>query len=249
LCCNGALHASVTVRLEHVRLVRNLGLTIEKTDGDEVGFRQPCPLYQKDRCSVYPHHPPTCQEYRCALLQKYADGDVTLEDSLAITRTAKELLADRDGEHDLRGSGALRQANPEVVLRAVAFDIYRTKHFRLPSRSSHCSVGADARAGDSRLRVNMAVSFSQRVRVAPDVLFRFVGEEGVLVNLNTELSLTLNPVGTRMWSVLSSASSIQAAYDELLQEYEIEPAQLRADLEEFIDQLLGQKLIDPLGVS
>jgi hypothetical protein len=95
----------------------------------------------------------------------------------------------------------------------------------------------------------MAVSFSQRVRVAPDVLFRFVGEEGVLVNLNTELSLTLNPVGTRMWSVLSSASSIQAAYDELLQEYEIEPAQLRADLEEFIDQLLGQKLIDPLGVS
>ena len=43
--------------------------------------------------------------------------------------------------------------------------------------------------------------------------------------------------------MLGSASSIQAAYDELLQEYDVEPAQLRADLEEFIDQLLGQKLI------
>ena len=90
----------------------------------------------------------------------------------------------------------------------------------------------------------MAVSFSERVRVAPDVLFRLVGEEGVLLNLNTELYLGLNTVGTRMWSVLSSASSIEAAYDELLREYEVEPAQLRADLEEFIDQLLGQKLIE-----
>ena len=90
----------------------------------------------------------------------------------------------------------------------------------------------------------MAVSFTERVRVAPDVLFRVVGEEGVLLNLNTVLYLGLNTVGTRMWNVLSSASSIQAAYDELLQEYEVEPAQLRADLEEFIEQLLGQKLIE-----
>ena len=90
----------------------------------------------------------------------------------------------------------------------------------------------------------MAVSFSDRVQVAPDVLFRLAGEEAVLLNLNTERYLGLNLVGTRMWSVLSSASSIQAAYDELLREYEVEPAQLRADLEEFIDQLLGQKLIE-----
>jgi Coenzyme PQQ synthesis protein D (PqqD) len=90
----------------------------------------------------------------------------------------------------------------------------------------------------------VAVSFSACVRVAPDVLFRLVGDEGVLVNLNTELYLGLNPVGTRMWSVLNSASSIQAAYDGLLQEYEVEPKQLRTDLEEFIAELLGQGLIE-----
>ena len=86
--------------------------------------------------------------------------------------------------------------------------------------------------------------FFRALSVAPDVLFRLVGEEGVLLNLNTELYLGLNPVGTRMWNVLGTASSIQAAYDALLREYEVEPAQLRADLEEFIDQLLGQKLIE-----
>jgi len=87
------------------------------------------------------------------------------------------------------------------------------------------------------------VSFSERLTVAPDVLFRLVGDEGVLLNLNTTLYLGLNPVGTRMWHALTSASSIQAAYDTLLAEYEVEPAQLRADLEEFIQRLLGQKLI------
>ena len=46
-----------------------------------------------------------------------------------------------------------------------------------------------------------------------------------------------------MWNALTSASSIQAAYDTLLAEIQVEPAQLRADLEEFIQQLLGQKLI------
>jgi hypothetical protein len=90
----------------------------------------------------------------------------------------------------------------------------------------------------------MAVSFTERVKVAPDVLFRLVGEEGVLVNLKTERYLGLNPVGTRMWNVLSSAASIQAAYDELLQEYEVEPTQLRTDLQEFIDQLFSQNLIE-----
>ncbi|HEY1909794.1 MAG TPA: PqqD family protein [Vicinamibacterales bacterium] len=89
----------------------------------------------------------------------------------------------------------------------------------------------------------MAVAFGARVSVAPDVMFRLVGDEGVLVNLTTERYLGLNPVGARMWSVLSSASSIHAAYNQLLGEYEVGAVQLRTDVEEFIDQLLAQKLI------
>jgi hypothetical protein len=95
----------------------------------------------------------------------------------------------------------------------------------------------------------MAISFTERVSVAPDVLFRVLGEEGVLVNLTTGRYLGLDMVGTRMWNVLTNATSIQAAYEELLQEYEVEPARLRADVAEFIDQLLGQKLIETGPVS
>ena len=89
----------------------------------------------------------------------------------------------------------------------------------------------------------MAHSFSSRVSVAQDVLFRIVGEEAVLLNLKTELYLGLDPVGTRMWNVLVEASSIQAAYDALLLEYEVEPSRLREDLDEFLGKLLEQGLI------
>jgi len=90
----------------------------------------------------------------------------------------------------------------------------------------------------------MSHAFSARVRVAPDVMFRLVGDEGVLVNLNTERYLGLNAVGARMWTALGNSGSIQAAYEQLLQEYDVEPARLRADLDEFVDRLLGQQLIE-----
>src|ERR1700694_3887107 len=90
----------------------------------------------------------------------------------------------------------------------------------------------------------MSVPFSERVTIAPDVLFRLVGEEAVLLNLTTELYLGLDLVGARMWTVLNDAPSIQAAYDALLEEYEVEPDRLRQDIDELLGQLLEQGLIE-----
>jgi hypothetical protein len=86
--------------------------------------------------------------------------------------------------------------------------------------------------------------FSSRVSVAPDVLFRLLGEEAVLLNLKTELYLGLDPVGTRMWKVLTESTSIQGAYETLLQEYDVEPARLQSDLNDFLDRLVEQSLIE-----
>jgi len=87
------------------------------------------------------------------------------------------------------------------------------------------------------------VSYSSRVTVAADLLYRLVGEEAVLLNLKTETYLGLDTVGTRMWNVLTQAPSIQAAYDALVQEYDVEPADLRHDLDGFVGKLLEQGLI------
>jgi hypothetical protein len=89
----------------------------------------------------------------------------------------------------------------------------------------------------------MPVAFAARVSVAPDVMFRLVGDEGVLVNLATERYLGLDAVGARMWQVLTSAASIEAACAQLLAEYDVDAGMLRADVREFVEQLLAQELI------
>lgn len=80
--------------------------------------------------------------------------------------------------------------------------------------------------------------------MVPDtVLFRELDGEGVILNLATECYLGLDDVGTRMWNVLTTQSSIEAAYEILLAEYSVTPDTLRADLERLVSQLLSNKLI------
>jgi hypothetical protein len=87
-------------------------------------------------------------------------------------------------------------------------------------------------------------SFSARVAVAPDVMFRIVGDESVLLHLKSEVYLGLDPVGTRMWTVLTESPSIQDAYLVLRAEYEVKDEDLRRDLQEFLGKLQENDLIE-----
>jgi len=92
----------------------------------------------------------------------------------------------------------------------------------------------------------MTHPFSSSVTAVPDVLSRPVGLETVLLNLNTETYLGLDAVGTRIWDVLMSAPSIQAAHDALVEEYEVEAARLGEDFEDFLNNLFALGLIEIL---
>jgi Coenzyme PQQ synthesis protein D (PqqD) len=54
----------------------------------------------------------------------------------------------------------------------------------------------------------------------------------------------LDAVGTRMWTVLVEAASIQQAYEFLLDEYDVDAEQLRCHLLEFIGELEQNGLIE-----
>jgi hypothetical protein len=90
----------------------------------------------------------------------------------------------------------------------------------------------------------MSRSYSARLNIAPEVMFRVIGDESVFLNLNSEQYLGLDTVGTRIWTLLNGSGSIQEAYESLLAEFDVEPVRLRDDLNEFIDQLLDQGLIE-----
>lgn len=89
----------------------------------------------------------------------------------------------------------------------------------------------------------MTISFGDRVRVPDEVLISNLQEESVILNLNSERYFGLDDVGTRMLSVLSTSNSIEAAYERLLAEYDIDPQALRHDLSSLIENLLRQGLV------
>lgn len=66
----------------------------------------------------------------------------------------------------------------------------------------------------------------------------------MLLNLNNESYYGLDEVGTRMWELLTSSESIQAAYDQLLDEYEVEAETLRRDMQNLISNLFDQGLLE-----
>lgn len=81
--------------------------------------------------------------------------------------------------------------------------------------------------------------------VFPDgVLYQTLDGESVLLNLGSEQYFGLDEVGTCMWSILRETESVEAAFQRLLAVYDVEPEQLRSDLDELISQLAEHGLLE-----
>ena len=80
-------------------------------------------------------------------------------------------------------------------------------------------------------------SFSDRVEVPKDVLVRYVDKEAVLLNLDTECYYGLDETGTRMWQVVTTAASIERAYEELLSEFDVEAELFRQQFSDLLGRL------------
>ena len=89
----------------------------------------------------------------------------------------------------------------------------------------------------------MPISFSDRVQIPDDVLISNLQDESVILNLDSERYYGLGDVGTRILTLLSSSASIEAAYQSLVEEYDVDPEALRHDLFALIEKLAAQGLI------
>jgi len=87
------------------------------------------------------------------------------------------------------------------------------------------------------------IAFSSRLSVSEDVMVRQVGDESVLLDLKSTKYLGLDDVSTRIWQLVTGGNSIEAAYDDLVEEYDVDPEQLRKDLDEFVGELLDLGLV------
>jgi len=88
------------------------------------------------------------------------------------------------------------------------------------------------------------VSLSDRAVVPTHVLIRFLDNESVLLNIETERYFGLDETGTRMWQLVTAAPKIEVAYQQLLDEYDVEAALLRSNLTELLERLVENGLLE-----
>lgn len=74
-------------------------------------------------------------------------------------------------------------------------------------------------------------------------MHREVLDEAVMLNLNTERYTGLDKVGVDMLEAITSATTVDAAIDRLVKEYEVERDVIAADVERFVEDLLDRGLI------
>ncbi|MFN3552105.1 MAG: PqqD family protein [Novosphingobium meiothermophilum] len=79
--------------------------------------------------------------------------------------------------------------------------------------------------------------------LSEDVVAREVGEETMLLDLASGTYFGLNPVGGRFWQLLEEGRSAAEARDCLLEEFDVDPTTLDADLGDLLDQLAQRGLI------
>jgi len=87
------------------------------------------------------------------------------------------------------------------------------------------------------------VEFTKRVEIPVHVLVRELDGESVLLNLETEVYFGLDATGTRMLELASRAPSVEAAYQQLLEEFDVEPGQLRTNMMELLGRLIENGLL------
>ena len=91
------------------------------------------------------------------------------------------------------------------------------------------------------------MNLNQIITLSPDVISQEVSGETVLLDLESENYFGLDEVGTRIWQLIKETRDLQAIYDTLLAEYDVEEERLLHDLAALLGQPLFAGLTAPKG--
>lgn len=81
----------------------------------------------------------------------------------------------------------------------------------------------------------------------PGVIEEVVEDEVVLLMPHAGAVLVLNDVGRAIWGLIDGRRTIDALAEQICAEYEVEPAQARADIAAFVEQLAAKGLVTMSG--
>jgi Fe-S-cluster containining protein len=98
LCCDGTLFTHVPLRATEAGPLKALGLPVKAREDGTPILPQRCAALDGKRCTAYAERPEGCRRYHCHLFSALSEGEVSLEEALAVVDGAHALLASASGE-------------------------------------------------------------------------------------------------------------------------------------------------------
>ena len=97
--------------------------------------------------------------------------------------------------------------------------------------------------GDKRLRQETDMDLDTRLTAPPQVLSRLVGDETVLLNLESGIYFGLDGVGKSIWEAVSEGKTLAETIDVIVAEYDVSEQQAQNDVLEFAANLVERGLL------
>jgi hypothetical protein len=88
----------------------------------------------------------------------------------------------------------------------------------------------------------MSLSLDDALTIAPDVMFRNLNDEAVLLDLKTGTYFGLNDVGARTWELILEHGRLSQVADRLMQEFDVDRMAVERDLLVLAGQLVARQL-------
>ena len=82
-----------------------------------------------------------------------------------------------------------------------------------------------------------------KFQLSPDVLYRDLDGQAVILDLASGLYFGLNDVGTRIWTLMSEGRNVDDIAQILSREYEADRATIEQDIRDLTDALRARNLI------
>jgi len=92
--------------------------------------------------------------------------------------------------------------------------------------------------------MDAALSVHSIVVAASEQVSCPLGEESAILNLKNSMYYGMNPVGTRIWSLLKEPRTVEQLRDALLNEYEVDAALCERDLLDLLAKMKSEGLIE-----
>ena len=87
------------------------------------------------------------------------------------------------------------------------------------------------------------MNLEMKMTIPEQVIFRQMGDEMVLLDLESGLYFGVDGVGQRIWETFAEGRNLEEAVAVVVAEYEVEEAQAQADVIAFVSDLVDRGLL------